>query len=530
MHHPNRLLKLFFIFNILLSLSNCQLKIPLKYFPIYKYDNSSPSLIMQNIILQKLYANFEIGTPKQTIQIPIYFNSNDFFISDNPKSEFGKERFSNLKFYGENGESETLDDAEGEEGEIFDGDIFGQGFYKKDVFYFNDKKYEMNFYIPFEYEEVESGGLGLQLLPYSDIDTSTPDKEKTFLEKIKNLGLIKDYYFSIFYNSKEYQKEEEGFLLVGSLPHEVNNDTDLGLYEKRYFNRTYLKTVKVLVQQNHVSNQFSMDYIYAYEGINKEKVISNFPFGNDDYLKVKLDYHSGGVKAPTKLEENYKKIFEEYITKEECFSDIFKKSYNYYYCKKNQEIISKIKNVFPSINFKSNDLNYNFTLEPDDLFVEENEYIFCLLFFEKSSVSTNSKIWILGKPFLKKYQFTLNYNENYINFYYDTYENKDKEDKGDKEKETEDKEKEKEEKDKSKEDSSSENTNKENKENNGGISTTSLVIIIIVSIIIILLALFLIYKYCLSNRLNNKAKASDIENDNYSHKINEIDNLDINKN
>ena len=45
---------------ILLSLATCEqknyLKIPLTYFPVHVYNDSSPSMIMDNIIKQQLYA------------------------------------------------------------------------------------------------------------------------------------------------------------------------------------------------------------------------------------------------------------------------------------------------------------------------------------------------------------------------------------------------------------------------------------------------------------------------------------------
>ena len=73
-----------------------------------------------------------------------------------------------------------------------------------------------------------------------------------------------------------------------------------------------------------------------------------------------------------------------------------------------------IKSVFPSVNFESNLLMYNFTLDADDLFIEENDYIFCLLYFPQN---TFDKTWIMGKPFLKKYLFSINYDQKVISFY-----------------------------------------------------------------------------------------------------------------
>ena len=78
-----------FLLNLLLFLDNdCHLIIPLKYYPIYKYNNSNPAEIMQTIVSTKVYAIIEIGTPKKTIEIPIDFDSNDFYISDYPIKEF----------------------------------------------------------------------------------------------------------------------------------------------------------------------------------------------------------------------------------------------------------------------------------------------------------------------------------------------------------------------------------------------------------------------------------------------------------
>ena len=54
---------------------------------------------MKNIIQQKVYANIEIGTPKKTIQIPLNFNSNDFFIVNSGEADFKPDFFSDMKFY-----------------------------------------------------------------------------------------------------------------------------------------------------------------------------------------------------------------------------------------------------------------------------------------------------------------------------------------------------------------------------------------------------------------------------------------------
>ena len=46
--------KLLVALNILVIFSNCQLKIPLKYFPYYKYNDSIPSTIFLGLVKQQL--------------------------------------------------------------------------------------------------------------------------------------------------------------------------------------------------------------------------------------------------------------------------------------------------------------------------------------------------------------------------------------------------------------------------------------------------------------------------------------------
>ena len=472
MLHQIHFFKYFYILTLSFFLYNCQLKIPFKYFPVYNYNYSSPSQIMESIIQQKLYANIEIGTPKKTIQIPLFFNSNDFYISDCPKKEFESGTFSDLKFYNQSDSTTNEDLDDYEDYYAYNGELFEVATYHKDRFYFNNNNYELEFYIPTTYKEVNSGGIGMLLLPYSEFTDSTPNIEKSFFGKLKKKKLINQYYWSIFFNSREYKKEEEGFILLGILPHEI--DGDLGLYQKGYFNEKYIKTVNMADIRPYIKNTFEMDMIYAYEGNNKNKVIVDFPSGNNDYRKVELDYHSGGVKAPANLRQYYHRVFEKYFANGECFNDTLKRnSYTFYYCKNNKDTISKIKSVFPGVNLLSRDLTYNFTLEADDLFVEEKDYVFCLLYFSSSS---SDKIWLMGKPFLRKYLFIINYEQKYFSFYYDT--DKNKEDKG-----------------------------------NNGISPTVLWIVVCVTVVLVSIICFLVFRFYLYEKLFRKKRANELDED-----------------
>ena len=196
----NKFSKLLIVLNIIIYFSNCQLKIPLKYFPYYKYNDSTPSTIFLGLVKQQLYANIEIGTPKTTIQVPLAFESNDFFIADSPKNEYESDRFNDLMFYNSTSSSSYYGDEDQEDYYSYQGDLFQVATYQKDIFYFNNEKYTIGFYVSISYLEVNSGGIGMLLLPNNDFTDSTPNPEKTFYEKLRKEGLVKQYigvYFII---------------------------------------------------------------------------------------------------------------------------------------------------------------------------------------------------------------------------------------------------------------------------------------------------------------------------------------------
>ena len=157
----NKFSKLLVVLNIIVIFSNCQLKIPLKYFPYYKYNDSTPSTIFLGLVKQQLYANIEIGTPKRTIQIPLAFDSNDFYIADSPKNEYEFDRFNDLMFYNASSSSSFYGNEDEEDYYSYQGELFGTATYHNDIFYFNNKEYNISFYVPMPYSDVNSGGIGM---------------------------------------------------------------------------------------------------------------------------------------------------------------------------------------------------------------------------------------------------------------------------------------------------------------------------------------------------------------------------------
>ena len=478
MLYSKKFLRILFLSNLLFLLSDCQLKVPLTYFPLYINKYSSPSDIMEYFVYQNAYANLEVGHPKQSIQIPLKFETNDFYIVDYDIFTEKDNYFSGYKLYNSS-ESNTHEEVDWN---FKDGDYFQMARLDKDIFYFNNKNYSLEFYYPYGYSEGDSGGIGILLDPLSDHE-ATKDRKLSFFGKLKNSKLIENYYWSIFYNSKENKKEDESFILLGKLPHEINSD--LGYYKRDFFKENYIKNF--YINKNLEKLEFKIDLLYGYNGTNKDKIIEGFPSGVTNYKELILNYHSGAVKIPASLQIYYHKIFEEYILKGQCFNETFKQKNIFYYCKNDKNVIKKIKNVFPGINFRSQDLVYNFTLEANDFLLEENNLVFFLMYFEKDS---SEKKWIMGKPFLKKYQFSFNYDKNTLFFYNKIDESKSKK----------------------------------------YISVVIFILTIVATIIVVAIICFIIFKFFLYERFFRKKRANELEDNDYefSSKKDKEDALNIN--
>ena len=459
-------IEIYFQFSIIFLISKCYIKIPITYYPFYIKNFSSPSNIMQYYVDQRVYLNLEVGKPKRIIQIPLVFDTTNFYIVDSDMFQNNTKQFSGYSLY-------DMSKSDSHEQilyyDSFDCDYFQFASIDRDQFYFNNKNYSLDFFCPYENDMSIPGGIGMLLDPESGHDDNMEEKD-TFLGQLKKYKLVENYYWSIFYNSKEKnKKEEEGFILIGKLPHELKSD--LGYYKNGYF-REKDKIDFYLEPKNIPQLSFEIDLLYAYEGTNKRKIIEGFPFGTTSYKSIKLDYHSGAVQVPKSLQPYYHKVFEKYINESQCFYDT-SKDFNFYYCKNDKKIIDKIKSVFPGINFRSQDLNYNFTLEANDLFIEENNFVFCLAYFLRSE---SQRMWKMGKPFLKKFQFAFNYDQKTLTFYNRIDEPKQK-----------------------------------------GISAAVFILAIFATIIVVAIICFIIFKFFLYERFFRKKRANELDDDDYEY-------------
>ena len=404
-NHQSNIKLIFTIYFFLLTTTYCYIKIPIKYYPEKIFNETNPSNTIHNLIIQRLYATLVLGTPKQNVQIPIEFSTNDFYISKSytVKNDEKCNRF-NIEYFDEES-STSLQNNEAEE--VYYGVNFFLASKVKDYFYFDNKKIDLEFYLSDHLSEIMPGELGLQLNPVSDLNTAFDTIEKSFLKIIKNSGLTNNYVYTIIFKKTDINnyntKEIDGYLYIGDYLHDINKQYD---YNK-------LTSINSKIFQNEVRTEFLMHKLTIYKNNNPKDIIKEIYLVKNS-LNVRLDYNFWGIQGSEIIRPYLEASL---FTKEnKCYKDTFryKETFYFYYCENNPTIIKKIKNDFPIIQFTHQDFNYNFTIKGDDLFIQKGEYVYCLMVF---SDYFNKYEWKLGRPFLNKYIFSVDHDAKKILFY-----------------------------------------------------------------------------------------------------------------
>ena len=404
-NHQSNIKLIYTIYFFLLTTTYCYIKIPIKYYPEKIFNETNPTNTMHNLIMQRLYATLVLGTPKQNVQIPIEFSTNDFYISKSyiVKDDEKCNRF-NIEYFNEELSTSLKNN---QEEEVYYGVNFVLASKVKDYFYFDNKKKDLDFYLSDLLNEIMPGELGLQLNPVSDLNSAFDTVEKSFLKIIKNNGLTNNYVYTIIFKKTDINnynnKEIDGYLYIGDYLHDIDKQYD---YNK-------LTSINTNIFQKEIRTEFLMHKLIIYKNNNPKDIIKEINLIKN-YLNVRLDYNFWGIQGS----EIIRPYLEAYLfTKEnKCYKGTFyyKEKLYFYYCEDNPTIIQKIKKDFPTIQFTHQDFNYDFIIKGDDFFVQTGEYIYCLMVF---SDYFNKYEWRFGRPFLNKYIFTVDQDGKKILFY-----------------------------------------------------------------------------------------------------------------
>ena len=349
------------------------------------YNESLTKSIIRDLYESNIFINLKIGTPTQKIKLQINPNSDDFFVAKiDANFDIYYPKRNESYFYYNQSLSSTFSYQVGKESETYFSHPHISHYVQDNIdFISTNNNKEINiqdfkFLLAAQVRESFQGVIGLKGF------SSIPGR-KDFFTSLKDYNLTNNYiWFLKFNNSKS------GDLIIGNYPHNdkfnnknCNNDC---LFKKKHFVKIYSN-----ISEKSWKSQW---------GLNK---------GSQKYKNIINEL-----------------LFNNYINKNICFSDIItinknyeENEYYYYYC--NISIKNELKNKINSIIFEHSVFNTNFSLDFNDLFIEKGHYIFFKIIFD------DYYNWIFGSSFMKKYMLIFNAESKEIGFYSENINNVDKE-------------------------------------------------------------------------------------------------------
>jgi len=237
------------------------------------------------------------------------------------------------------------------------------------------------------------------------------------IRQLKRKNITKNYIWFIDYNANSMNNDiltisdfyNDINLNIGVEPHEIYPN----LYEENN-----LKLINAKSYNGNINWGLYFNKIYYYQNNeSKDKIL--FELSNDiknitkleNYLIADIKHDLIFINSPKIFFDSINKnFFNNLLEENKCY--IRGNLYKYIYCDNKKEIEEYIENNFKDIYFKNQELNYEFVLRYQDLFIKSNDKILFLI------ISSNeSKKWIFGIPFLKKYLLTYDYDHKVIGFY-----------------------------------------------------------------------------------------------------------------
>ena len=365
---------------------------------IMNQDISFYSQLYDNI----LYTIFRIGEPNQLILGIFNYDSNVFEINSN---EICNKQNDYNYSYTNSKTSEIISKIEGDA--YFPGSLIINDTISIDVIENNQKKTEIIEDFQFKFEEPrKSWGKDdiLNKLFCADIGFQINREKKVWsklLKQLKQNNLIDSYKITMNYSS-----DNEGYFYIGNFPHE---------YDQSNFKEFQLISTYAIPRASFCQFRILMEDVYSMVNETKKFVIS--------YKEVFFHLELGLIECPVDYFNFIKNVFfKDYLNKSICSLEYMTKNLNNYYMITCEDDISFDLKSFPGINFYHSELNKTFVLDYNDLFHHENNKYYFLIIYSTFSGS----YWKLGKPFLKKYQITLDLDSKLI-YFYDSFKKYNKE-------------------------------------------------------------------------------------------------------
>ena len=335
---------------------------------IYSDDDEELSM---NILENIMYCNINVGNQK--IPFKISFDKElTFIMNDNYTfSKFSKSKSKSFKRKNELSNSY-----------VFDNIRFGYN--ATETFKLTNE----------EDEEIEVSDIPFILGTYQEERTSFPYpaqlglKKRTynnpcvfnFIEQLKKRDIINSEVFFFKFDDKE-----GGELILGEYPHEFDKN-----YDSKY-----------LIQSSSLemgtSYNWFLHFNYLFIGENKIDMTKT---------TAELTPEKGMIIMTMQMEKIfYDNYFKDWVSENKCVRLKLKTHVNYV-CQDTIDI-----STFPNVTFRHQGMEYDFILEPKDLFYHYYDRYFFLISFR------DSFYFFIGKPFFKKFNIIFNQDSKQLAIY-----------------------------------------------------------------------------------------------------------------
>ena len=328
---------------------------------------------IDKLFQNRIYITVEIGNPKKSINLYVTMDTSYLIISN---SSIDSSYYNNIKSQTYLNTSELTD---------FYSEYFSNGYYARETFWFltslENKQKEKFDSIEFIHAmkfssitKISPGYFGLQI----------PKKNKPNIYNcLKKENIISEEYWNLKYTS-----DNEGYFILGEYPSE-------------YSEENWVRKINAFTCGPESTNlcwtlKFN-DIKFGEISVNRDRVAR---------LNPEFEFIIGTGEYDYKISENF---FNKLNNK--CEKKLSESYYYYYECDKDIDISN-----FNNLEFSHSEFMYTFILTKDDLFKIYNDKMYFLIIFYMYASYANS--WKLGKPFLKKYNFGYNTENNKIYFFH----------------------------------------------------------------------------------------------------------------
>ena len=363
----------FFIFFFLINNTFSVLIFPFKTIHTFPEEDEFKHLFKTNEIIE-----LTIGKPNQKILTKLNINDYSFhFIQKINDTNYYSKDVSKTKILGRDTPYSFYDSP------------FSEGYVIQDTFFFNNNNNEIIegenifFILATDSKNIIPGFLGL------NFEKESEDSLYNFISMLNFRNIINNKIWTI-----KYENDNEGKFIVGDYYHTYNS--------KEYKLKEFIWT-KINLFEFYKGWFILFDNIYIGDKKSKIKTIATFS------IDINL------IEGPHEVRNIF---LEKVFIDSKCKEGLLEYKY-IYVC--NQDIdYSK----FPDLKFYNRELNYTFILNKDDLFMKRNNKIYFLMVFQKGTDDMFFRYWILGKPFMKKYNLIFDAEQQIIGIYKQEIKNK----------------------------------------------------------------------------------------------------------